>query len=48
MQRPTLTALAAHVLNEALATDNFNEMALDELSEAETGALLEQLATPGE
>mgnify|MGYP002402897482 CR=1 FL=1 len=48
MQRPTLTALAAHVLNEAFATNNFNEMALDELSEAETGALLEQLAAPGE
>lgn len=48
MERPTLTALADHVLNEALATNNFDEMALDDLSEAETGALLEQLGAPGE
>jgi acyl carrier protein len=48
MQRATLTTLAAHVLNEVLATNNFDEMALDEPSEAATGALLEQLAAPGE
>lgn len=48
MQRATVTAIAAHVLNEILATNHFDEMALDEPSEAETGALLEQLAAPGE
>jgi NADPH:quinone reductase-like Zn-dependent oxidoreductase/acyl carrier protein len=48
LQRATVTSLAAHVLNEVLATNNVDEMALDEPSETEAGALLEQLAAPGE
>jgi acyl carrier protein/NAD(P)-dependent dehydrogenase (short-subunit alcohol dehydrogenase family) len=48
MQRATVTSLATHVLNEVLAANNFDETALDELSDAEKGPLLEQLAAPGE
>jgi septum formation inhibitor-activating ATPase MinD len=48
LQRATLTTLTAHVMSEVLATNNFDDMAIDEPSGVETGALLEQLVAPGE
>jgi acyl transferase domain-containing protein/threonine dehydrogenase-like Zn-dependent dehydrogenase/NAD(P)-dependent dehydrogenase (short-subunit alcohol dehydrogenase family)/acyl carrier protein len=48
MQGPTISMLAAHVLQQVLAVDRLDESAVDGLSEAETDAMLEMLAASGE
>ena len=48
MQGPTVVTLSNHILKEVLAVDHVDEADVTTLSEAETDALLEQLAASGE
>jgi len=48
MQGPTISTLASHLLAEALAVERLDESAVESLSDAETDAMLEQLAASGD
>ncbi|HMO31265.1 phosphopantetheine-binding protein, partial [Enterovirga sp.] len=48
MQGPSVGTLAAHLLHELLAIDRLEEAAVEDLSEAETDAMLEMLIASGE
>ena len=48
MQGPTISTLASHLLAEALAVKRLDESAVESLSDAETDAMLEQLAASGD
>ena len=48
MQGPTIATLASHLLAEALAVERLDESAVESLSDAETDAMLEQLAASGD